>query len=761
MKPKWRRLICWLGMAGLVAVSGVRAAGILIPSDKTLPPLAIRYQRVDIKIRDGAAVTAIEQVFVNHTSRDLEALYIFPLPENAAISDFAMTINGERMQGELVEKEKARRVYEDIVRRLRDPALLEYMGANLFRVRVFPVPANGEQKIEIRYAQTLSYEAGLYTFAYPLKTGQASMRTLEDFTVSARIGSSIPIKTVYSPSHDVDVIRPDDHTAVVGFEAARAALDRDFVLYYGVSEHDLGLHLLTHAAAGEDGYFMMMLAPRVLAADERPLPKDVVFVLDTSGSMSGPKIAQARRALEYGIHRLQDDDRFNVIRFSTGVESLSGRLLAANAAGREQALEFVKNIAARGGTAIDAALQAALEMDFEADRPAMVVFLTDGQPTVGETSTETIMSKAAAANRQRARLFTFGVGHDVNTLLLDRLASEQGGVARYVLPEDDIEIALSRFIDAVSYPVLAAPRLHCEGVTLREQHPRQLPDLFGGQSLFIFGRYQGSGKATIRIKGEAPGKLFESVHTLVFPEVEPAQEFIPRLWATRRIGFLLEAIRATGENVELKDEIIRLGSEYGVMTPYTSYLVLENEAAYKQHGIPRASATEEPRPVRRFAAAPSTAPAAQRIPIYAARSSGGVDMLEVSALEDALGKASPGEPRPRLEQESRAEQDQYLRRESGADAVELSSAIRGYQDRRTNRDDMVGVRNVGRRQFFQVREQWIDSRYRADMPPRRVQFGSAEYFSLLETEPELLPFLALGQEVIVVDRENRAVIVHR
>jgi Ca-activated chloride channel family protein len=253
-----------MGLAMAVgAMSNAFGSGMLIPKDESLPALAVKSQRVDIRVKDGVAATKVEQVFKNSVDRDLEAVFVFPLPPGAAISDFAMWIGGKRVSGELVEKQKAREVYEGIVRRMRDPGLLEYMSGNLLRVSVFPVPRNGEQKIELEYSQQLDFDSGLYKFTYPLKTGEQASRTIEDFTVSVRISSAVAIKTIYSPTHKVGITRKGDNEAILGFEEDKSLLDRDFEFFYGVSKQAFGLNLLTHAEDGKDGFFMVMLAPPV------------------------------------------------------------------------------------------------------------------------------------------------------------------------------------------------------------------------------------------------------------------------------------------------------------------------------------------------------------------------------------------------------------------------------------------------------------------------------------------------------------------
>ncbi len=747
----------------LLSESGAAASGMLLPKDDTLPPLAIVNQRVAISIESGVAEVTIEQVFRNHTDRDLEAVYVFPLPADAVIADFAMTIDGRRVSGELVEKDRARQIYRDIVRRLQDPGLLEYLGGNLFRISIYPVPRRGDQKVEIVYSQTLAFESGLYRFVYPLKTGERASRTLEDFTISARVKSDVAIGNLYSPSHEVDIVRKSDRECVLGFEEVGSLLDRDFELFFSVARGDLDMSLLTHAAADEAGFFMLMLAPAVLAPDIQPPPKDVVFVVDTSGSMRGEKIEQARRALAYSVKRLNPGDRFNLIRFATDVEPISERLLEANEANRAKVLETIAQTVARGGTAIDDALAAAFKMDFGPKRAAIIVFVTDGRPTIGESNPDIILKHVAHLNARGVRLFVFGVGDEVNTRLLDSLSAENGGVSYYVRPEENIEIRLAAFADKISHPVLTSPRLEIEGVRISRMTPRTLPDLFGGERILAFGRYEGNGHVAIRLRGEVDGEPREFVHEGSFPDVQSGNTFIPPLWATRRIGFLLEEIRLRGESRELKDEVTRLSREYGVMTPYTSYLVLENEKAYERHGL------REPGERRRahevFAGSPAPRPrigggvdagpapmsqAPAMVPIFSADDAdalGGIAAVRRSATETHVLREAP------------ARIDGYLRQETGAEAVDLSQAIRAYQNRATLRDDLAAVRHVGRRVFLWIDERWVDSRYRDGLPSRRIGFGSDEYFRVIEAQPELKDALALGFRVTIVLDDNTALIV--
>lgn len=783
-------------IAGLVLcmASSAFGSGMLIPKDQSLPPLAIKNQRVNIRIKDGTATASIEQVFKNNVDRDLEAIYVFPLPENAGIADFAMYINGKRVSGELVEKGKARQIYEDIVRRMKDPGLLEHMGGNLFRVSVYPVPRNGEQRIEIAYSQTLDFEAGLYKYVYPLKTSDRASSTIEDFTVKAEIASAVPIKSVYSPSHKIGVTRRGDNRAIIGFEEERSLLDRDFVLYYGVSKKDFGINLVTHVEKGEDGYFMMMLAPTVAPKVDQIVRRDVSFVFDTSGSMMGQEIKQAREALKYCIRKLNEGDRFNIVRFSTDVERLADGFLDVNEKNRKKAEEFIGTIEARGGTAIDEAMNTALGAATKGERPHIVVFLTDGKPTIGETDINVILENIRKHSGALSRIFVFGVGENLNAHLLDRMSLENGGVSQYVAPKEDIEVKVSSFADKINTPVLALPKLTVEKLDVRMVHPQELTDLFAGQQITIFGRYSGSGDCAIRLTGEINGRKQEFVFEGTFPKENAENDFIPRLWATRRVGYLLDQMRLHGEDRELKDEVVRLGKEHGIMTPYTSYLVLENDKAYADHGISRkpvktATEPEDNRP--RFVGTPQPVPARPAERRWAstksgARSSGGI----APAADSAVGSGAAGPevealrmkespvsapvpvfdsasseivstmPGNKAEQADGAKAQNYLRGQSGRDAIEVSKAIQDYRKAETSEQSIApSVHRVGKKIFYLVKGVWTDRDYKADMKTIKVKYASDEYFKLITDKPELRKYLALGEKVIVCLDDKTAVVV--
>jgi len=759
-KEMKRLMMCILAGVFLHSIAGpVLASGMLIPGDSSVPPLAIKHQRVNISIKDGTATVALEQVFQNSVNRDLEATYIFPLPENASIADFAMYIGGKRMSGELVEKDKARQIYEDIVRRMKDPGLLEHMGGNLFKIRVFPVPRNGEQKIELSYSQTLEFENGLYKFVYPLKTDGQASRTLEDFTIKAGISSVIPVKNIYSPSHKIGISRKDDHTAIIGFEENKSLLDRDFALYYGISKKDFGVNLLTHARKGEDGFFMLMLSPTIAPDAGRVVRRDVTFVFDTSGSMLGEKLQQTREAMKYCVRKLNKEDRFNIIRFSTEAETLAEGMLPADDDSINRAIEFIDRAEARGGTAIDDALAKAMAMGSKGDRPHVVVFLTDGKPTIGETDVNGILDNVGKKAGDNTRIFVFGVGEDLNAILLDRLSADHGGVSKYVKPGEDIEVHVSGFADTITLPVLAKTQIGMDKLETRMIHPGKLPDLFAGGQITIFGRYSGHGDHAIRLSGEINGKNEEYVFEGTFPKENIDNDFIPRLWATRRVGYLLDQIRLHGENQELKDETVRLGKEYGIMTPYTSYLVLEDDQAYATHGINRAPATTEPAVDRsrrsdEFIQGGSRAFAPTRVAAKSAAaapmSSADYGLLPSAGAGFSIQKANSVDVAPA----------EVLRKEEGRDAISVSEAISEYKKADTS-DDRIAptVRQVGGKLFHLIDGIWTDRDYKKDMKAIKVKYASDEYFKLLADKPDLKKYFALGEKVIVCTGDNTAIIV--
>jgi Ca-activated chloride channel family protein len=688
------------GLAGIVVAGGLilgsaapaGADGILIPEpapEVLARPAAFSVERhnVTVSIDGQTARTTIDQIFVNPNDVDLEGTYLFPIPESASIRDFSMWIDGRRVDAELLEASEARRIYEEIVRRTRDPGLLEYAGLDLFRARVYPIPKHGRTRFQLAYDELLPYDGGLVAYRYPLATEKFSAGNLDRVSIDVDIRADAAIKNVYSPSHDAD-IHIDGRTARCGYEASDVKPDRDFLLYYSVSRDDVGLSLLTHRTAGEDGYFALLLAPGSLDP-ATVIPKDVVFVIDVSGSMAGPKIEQARGALEFCLRRLNADDRFNVITFATSVDAFAPDLVPFTPGHLTRALRFVSRIEARGGTAIDRAMIAALAGP-ESENPRRVVFLSDGEPTVGETNVDVILADAGDANRDRARIFAFGVGHDVNTRFLDRLAAENGGAVEYVGPGEDIETRVAGFFTKISNAILSDPAIDFGDIPVRDLYPVELPDVFDGSQLVLFGRYAGAGATSIRLRGRVPGGDRVFTYEERFDERNEGNEFLPRLWASRKIAYLMGEIRLHGDRRELVNEVIRLSKDHGIITPYTSFLIVE----------------EQPELL-------------SRIPLPAS---------DAARIRQETGRA--------------------MREARGAESFELSDALGRDQKSTTLRSPALAqVRHVGTKTFYASETGWTDSECEEGAPVREVRFLSPEYFDLLRTAPEVGRYLSLGSRV--------------
>ena len=416
---------------------------------------------MDVKISGQIATTTVDEEFFNPNNQRLEGTYLFPVPKDAHIDKFSMEINGTMTEAELLDAGKARKIYEDIVRQIRDPALLEYAGRDLFKARIFPIEPRSTKQVKIVYTQLLKWDTGALTYLYPLGTEKFSAQPIKDVSIKVDVTSDQPLASIYSPSHKVDVKHDGATHAIITYESKNEKPNTDFELVLTQSKDDaVGLNLLSYKDGDEDGYFLLLAAPAVAAKkDAKPAPKDIVFVLDTSGSMSGEKIKQAKKALTFCVDNLNDGDRFEIIRFSTDVDPLFNKLVDANDANRKKAEKFIHGLKATGGTAIADALKTALEAKpAKEDRPFVVIFLTDGMPTVGPTRDDEILAITRKAGGG-TRIFSFGLGNDVNTHLLDQLAESTRAFSQYVLPEEDIEIKVSNFFARIKEPVITNPKL--------------------------------------------------------------------------------------------------------------------------------------------------------------------------------------------------------------------------------------------------------------------------------------------------------------
>lgn len=679
-----------------------------IPLPRALPIASIK---IDTKIQSQVATTHVEQVFRNDSDLTLEGTYLFPIPESASIAEFAIWDGDRRLVGEVRSREEARRIYEEIVRRQRDPGLLEYAGKDLFQASIFPILPHSDKKLEITYTQVVRADSGTVAYRYPLGTGR-QLTQVGSVAGRVEVESKDPLRNVYSPTHVIDVKRSNERRSVVTFETEKGKELQDFQLFYTISKDDFGLTLLTHREPGRDGYFLLMISPKDNWSEQEYSAKDVVFVVDTSGSMAEEgKMEKARSALLYGIRILRPQDRFNVISFAGEERLMESGLIAADDQGRQRGEAFVKALRPVGGTNINQSLLASLRQFRESDRPKSLVFMTDGLPTVDETNVSKIVDNVRKVIKPGIRVFTFGVGYDVNTALLDKIAADNGGAADYVEPKEDLEVKVSNFFTKVNYPVLTDLNLDLGGVQADLMYPRSIPDVFRGSQVTLIGRYSNPASlesVRLSLSGKSGGNARTySYDKLRFPLREEANDYLPRLWATRRVGWLMEQVRTNGEQKELRDEIVDLGTRYGIVTPYTSYLALEGRET-----------------TMNVTRAPATTRLANR----------DFDVLRAP--------------------KTNAEAADSVGLTTGQAAVQESKRVRQQKEAYVVTEGEVtsAVRRVGGKTFYLRDGVWIDSEFKpeAKLSETNLKFGSDGYFDTLKEKPKLADYFSLGESVVVV-----------
>lgn len=572
---------------------------------------AVKYHHVAISVRDQVASVSIDQEFVNLSSSMMEVEYLFPVPPDAAIDSMTLVVNGKEFAAKLLKADEARRIYEEIVRRKKDPALLEYVGFGLVKTSAFPLEPGKPAHVLVTYKNVCKKDRDLVSVWYPLNTEKYSAKAIDDVEVSVDIKSAADITAIYSPSHDLTTERKGARHVKATYHAKDTLPTQDFQVFYKEANEDVGATLMTQMGeGGRDGYFMLLASPNPASSKAKVAPKDVLVVLDRSGSMSeNKKLEQAKEALRFVLRNLNKNDRFNVISYNDSVEPFFDEMTEVSKKKVDEAMERVDSLEPAGGTNIHEAMSVSMRMlagrsaermrdgDNEAtvergapNRPRYIIFLTDGRPTVGKTDEDVIIRDTTRANKESgARLFTFGVGYDVNVRLLDKLVGENNGRSDYVKPNEPIEGKISSLYSKIRNPVMTNLKIEVQGLKLRDMYPRQLPDLFEGDQIVLVGRFdrkdlerlpseeKGVCTTTLVIKGIFEGRErgFEYPVTIQSGKNGWRYDFVEKLWAVRRVGFLLDEIQLHGKNQEIVDELVRLSRDYGIMTPYTSFLADE------------------------------------------------------------------------------------------------------------------------------------------------------------------------------------------
>ena len=661
-----------------------------------LPAIERRASNVEVELRDGVLHYEIEETFVNRGGGVGEADYLFPLPKNAAFEGLKLEINGELVAGETMSADEARRIYEDIVRQSRDPALVEWMGHGLLRTRIFPIAAGETRRVVVRFHAVAEREGDALRVDYFRGNRPGGV----DDVVQDRNGTEGRLRfrltyprdafgRPYSPTHDVDV---SDERGMGRVALSGGAREMTLLLPLRRGSR-AAIGVLSHAPAREDGFALITLSPPQLAP--RETPRDVTLVLDISGSMSGKKIQQAREAGRQLLGTLDPRDRFRLIDFASDVRTFRDEFVFATRSNVAAAERYLDELRAEGSTNISGALEEALSVPAQNGRLPLILFVTDGAPTVGERDPEKIAERVGS-ERGRRRIFTFGVGADLNVMLLERLALEGRGTAHFVRPDESVERAVSVVASRLTSPVATDLRVRVEGARLSRMHPAGPYDLFAGQDLVVLARYDGSGTVAVTFEGEsANGRVSWTTETEL-PDRDQENAFVARLWATQRVGYLSAERRRNGASAEIDDEIRTLGERYGIPTELTSYLVLE--------------------------------------PGQVARR--GRD----GNLQGFMG-AAPA----RVEQQAR-----------DFDQAKAASALRSVRTlaeadaaARPTPSEGIISRRVGTRTFVMRDSVWTDARFAEGIRLMKVKAYSEAYFALVRQIPDLASSFALGERVLV------------
>jgi Ca-activated chloride channel family protein len=683
------------------------APNVIVPQSRAFAahhrgPVEITDVRVGVVILDQVATTTMEIGLRNIGGQREQAELIVPVPDGAVVRELTFEGPGSEPTARVLPKDEARRTYDAIVAKIRDPALLEFIDYNLIRSSVFPIAPGGTQRIRLTYENLLPADANRVDYLLPRSE---SLDYNVPWTIAMKIKSSAGISTVYSPSHALETKYTGPNQVSVRVADEAATQPGPFRLSYLLQQEGVSASLMAYPDPRVGGGYFLLLAGLPAQAPSTHTPtikRELTLVLDHSGSMRGAKIEQAREAALQTLAGLQPGEAFNLIVYSDTVDRFSRSPVIKTRQSMQAAGDFLEGITAHGGTNLHDALLEALRTEPAEGMLPIVLFLTDGLPTVGQTSEAAIGDLAVRSNPYGRRVFTFGVGVDVNTPLLERIAVESRAAATFVLPGEDVELKVAGVFKKLTGPVLADPQLAIVNQAgrpvfgrVRDVLPDRLPDLFAGDQLVVLGQYVGEQPVTFQIRGSYLGQQRTFRFTFGLDKATTRNAFVPRLWASRKIALLIQAVRQLGADPsepgptdprlrELTDEIVRLSTEHGILTEYTAFLAHEGTDLSQHNEV----LAEAERNFRRRA--------------IATRSGLGAVNQEVN-----LGK-------------QRLQQTQNPRNE--------------YTDAQWNRVAVANVQQISDQALYRRGARWVDSRLieqeRTVHPTRVIEFGSAEFVEL-------------------------------
>jgi Ca-activated chloride channel family protein len=580
-------LTFWVGLLLTGLAAPAKADGVLFSNGVFRQP---SMSHIEVTIKNKIATTTLEQTFRNTLDSQMSAIYIAPVPQGATLTSFAELIDGKWIEATIKGSDEAKTAFDEAANKGQDAALTSAsvnappgIDPTITFQTSLVLPAQSERSVRLTYTEVLNGEVGLTRYTYPLSNSNMTDEPIGDLLVKVNIAETDEIRAIYSPSHgsDVEVSRPDQSDASVVYRKQNVTPTQNFELVYTQSSEKFGLNLASYREkSSDDGYFVLIAAPQLDVKKDEVVQKDFVFVLDCSGSMDGQKFIQAKAALKRILDSLNPGDRFNIITFSSGVQPYSESLVPLDR--RNDAKQWVTDFPIGGGTNINAAMLAGLQtVDQSSNRPHIVVFLTDGQATDGVTATSDILRNVRESIRPQSRVYSIGIG-DVNQALLDSLSQENRGNSLFVTPTQGLETVLANYYAAINNPVLVDLALDFGGVEVYDLYPNPIPDMFLGGQVVITGRYKGSGPTNVTLTGNINGEkhisTYKDIKFLSDPAEAKAYNYVPRLWAQRKVDSLVRQLSIGGPDKKLIDEVKDLGLRYNLVTPYTSFVVTQKDA---------------------------------------------------------------------------------------------------------------------------------------------------------------------------------------
>ena len=682
-----------------------------------------------VDIIEAAATTTIEISLENDTNARQEAELMFPVPDGAVIRGFAYDGPGGMITAKVLPREEAKKIYEQLVTKIKDPALVEFAGFNLIRSSVFPIDAGSKQKVRLTYENLLAVEGDRFDYYLPRSE---SLDNDVPWNITVNIKAKRPISTVYSSSHEIEKEKKSDHKVTVKLASAAQMSPGPLRLSYLVEQDGVTATMFAYPEEkGNGGYFLLLAglpADAFKGKDAPTIKREITLVIDHSGSMRGEKIAQVKEAAQQIVAGLKEGETFNIIIYNDAVEQFSAAPVALDKQNSEAARKYIDAIRSTGGTNLYEALRTSLEQKPADGMLGIVLFLTDGLPTVGNTSEVAIRELVAKSNPYDRRVFTFGVGVDLNAPMLQKIAEDSRGRAEFVLPNENVEVKVGRVFKALTGPVLADPTIHIESThatlspvgRITDMLPTKLPDMFDGDQLVLLGRYVGNEPVIFDFIGNYMGTKKSFTFKFDFAKANPKNGFVPRLWASRKIAQLSDEIRQMGADgkvkqddpkvKELVSEIVKLSTEFGILTEYTAFLAREGTDLHDKDAVMSVA----------------------------------TDNFSTRAVATRAGLGA-------------VNQSYNLASQKAQTSMNYQNA---YYDENMQRVSVTNVQQINDRAYYRRNNRWVDSRLLSDeaaKPTRTVEYGSPEFFELLqklETSNQQGSVALGGEILLLVDGER-------